>query len=296
MSDEAALLAAIAAHPDEDTPRLMYADWLDEHGQGVRAEFIRVQIEVSHIEQLPRIELNRYVGLFRRQQELLDNHRAELLGPLARLAAGVRVEFSRGFLGEVMLSAFHFNQYRHLLAGVQPLPRITVEGPVGVVRSFLGFAVPHATADAQLELVTAIRTLPDAEEDDWPANLQYAAFDAQTWPRLDTLDVSGCHLGDSGLAMLFWSSYPALIDLDLSGNDLSDGAVESLLSTALPKQLKRLILGGNDITDVGAVALANRWPTGADDRLETLNLRFSPIGQAGHAALLRRFGGRLELF
>ncbi|MDY3560832.1 TIGR02996 domain-containing protein [Gemmata sp. JC673] len=41
--DEAALLAAIGAHPDEDTPRLVYADWLDEHGRPERAEFIRLQ-------------------------------------------------------------------------------------------------------------------------------------------------------------------------------------------------------------------------------------------------------------
>ena len=47
MSDEAALLAAILAHPDEDTPRLMFADWLDEHGQPERAEFIRVQCELA---------------------------------------------------------------------------------------------------------------------------------------------------------------------------------------------------------------------------------------------------------
>jgi uncharacterized protein (TIGR02996 family) len=43
MSDESALLAAILAHPDEDTPRLMYADWLQENGQPERAEFIRLQ-------------------------------------------------------------------------------------------------------------------------------------------------------------------------------------------------------------------------------------------------------------
>jgi uncharacterized protein (TIGR02996 family) len=45
VSDRAALLAAICAHPDEDTPRLVYADWLDEHGQGKRAAHIRAQIE-----------------------------------------------------------------------------------------------------------------------------------------------------------------------------------------------------------------------------------------------------------
>jgi uncharacterized protein (TIGR02996 family) len=39
------LLAAIIAHPDEDTPRLMYADWLQEHGDPDRAAFIRLHIE-----------------------------------------------------------------------------------------------------------------------------------------------------------------------------------------------------------------------------------------------------------
>lgn len=32
MSDRAALLAAIKAFPEEDTPRLVFADWLDENG------------------------------------------------------------------------------------------------------------------------------------------------------------------------------------------------------------------------------------------------------------------------
>src|SRR5438093_1495473 len=51
MSDttRSALLAAICAHPDEDTPRLVYADWLDEHGEHDRAEFIRVQCELTRL-------------------------------------------------------------------------------------------------------------------------------------------------------------------------------------------------------------------------------------------------------
>ena len=40
-------LEAICATPQDDTPRLVYADWLDEHGDPARAEFIRVQVELA---------------------------------------------------------------------------------------------------------------------------------------------------------------------------------------------------------------------------------------------------------
>ncbi len=40
----AALLAAIAADPDEDTPRLAYADLLEEEGEPGRAEFVRAHV------------------------------------------------------------------------------------------------------------------------------------------------------------------------------------------------------------------------------------------------------------
>lgn len=42
-------IADIIAHREDDTPRLIYADWLDDHGQADRAEFIRVQIEVERL-------------------------------------------------------------------------------------------------------------------------------------------------------------------------------------------------------------------------------------------------------
>ncbi len=38
-------LRAIAAEPEEDVHRLVYADWLDEHGEPERAEFTRMQCE-----------------------------------------------------------------------------------------------------------------------------------------------------------------------------------------------------------------------------------------------------------
>ena len=44
-SDGEALFRAICELPGEDTPRLVYADWLEENGQPERAEFIRLQCE-----------------------------------------------------------------------------------------------------------------------------------------------------------------------------------------------------------------------------------------------------------
>lgn len=41
--DEAAFLTAIVANPHDDTARLVYADWLDEHGQADRAAEIRLE-------------------------------------------------------------------------------------------------------------------------------------------------------------------------------------------------------------------------------------------------------------
>ncbi|AWM36595.1 hypothetical protein GobsT_55900 [Gemmata obscuriglobus] len=47
MSDRDALLSAICAQPDEDTPRLVFADYLEEHDEAARAAFIRDQIRLA---------------------------------------------------------------------------------------------------------------------------------------------------------------------------------------------------------------------------------------------------------
>jgi uncharacterized protein (TIGR02996 family) len=47
MNDHDALLRAICENPREDTPRLAFADWLDENGQPERAAFIRTDIAMS---------------------------------------------------------------------------------------------------------------------------------------------------------------------------------------------------------------------------------------------------------
>lgn len=50
MSTRDELLRTIIEFPDDDTPRLVFADWLDEHGDPERAEFIRVQCELARLQ------------------------------------------------------------------------------------------------------------------------------------------------------------------------------------------------------------------------------------------------------
>ena len=292
MSDEAALLTAIAAHPDEDTPRLMYADWLDENGRPIRAEFIRVQIDIARKDHLPRAILNRYVDLFKRNQELIDDHRGELLGPLAALPAEARAEFRRGFVASIEVTVRDFLAHSALINGYQPLPRVCVNGVVGRLIDFL-----HNPHTGCVTHINGYSERPDDVPPRYPPDEELDLIDAvERLSRLEVLSLEGCGIDDLHCDLAYNFSVPYLRDLDLSNNLITDGGVSDLLSTDLPQQLTRLILGGNDITDAGAVALAERWPTGDGDRLVHLNLRFTNIGPTGQAALLRRFGGRVDLF
>ena len=71
MCDRLAFLHAIRANPYDDTARLVFADWLDDHDDP-QGEFIRVQIELEPMRY--RIDNPRAVELHRREDELLRAH------------------------------------------------------------------------------------------------------------------------------------------------------------------------------------------------------------------------------
>lgn len=77
MPSHDAFLKEITANPEDLTPRLVYADWLDEQGDP-RGEFIRVQCELARLDETDE----RYPDLLFRERELLAEHRLEWLKPL----------------------------------------------------------------------------------------------------------------------------------------------------------------------------------------------------------------------
>lgn len=96
--NEAELLAEVLARPDDDAPRLMYADWLEERADP-RGEYIRVQCERSALAHSDA----RREALLKREHELFAQHGrqwAAELGPAVQW-----LEFRRGFVEALGTSA-----------------------------------------------------------------------------------------------------------------------------------------------------------------------------------------------
>jgi uncharacterized protein (TIGR02996 family) len=50
-SEQESLLANIIAKPDDDLPRLVYSDWLKDHGEEICSEFIRLQVTLASMKE-----------------------------------------------------------------------------------------------------------------------------------------------------------------------------------------------------------------------------------------------------
>jgi uncharacterized protein (TIGR02996 family) len=96
MIDNDPFLPALLEEPDNDTLRLIYADWLDDQGQA-RGEFIRIQCAKAKAADddpcLPIWEA--------RERELLTTHEVDWVRPLRHLIDAW--EFRRGFVEKVTM-------------------------------------------------------------------------------------------------------------------------------------------------------------------------------------------------
>ncbi len=118
MSLADAFLRDILDNPDDDVPRLVFADWLDDHGDPDRAEFIRVQCALPH---LP-VEDDRRWELMARERHLILRHGKGWAGPLRWLVK--RWQFRRGFVGGVALRAADFLRHAEQLFRLSPISHV----------------------------------------------------------------------------------------------------------------------------------------------------------------------------
>src|SRR5918994_3068406 len=119
MTDRDAFLQAICVAPDDDTPRLVFADWLDEHGDAKRAEFIRASCELEQVEEFGP----RWRALCERTRKLLDPNRAKWSQELADRKL-LHVEFRRGFVDGVTIYSKRFVTDAAKLMALAPIQRL----------------------------------------------------------------------------------------------------------------------------------------------------------------------------
>ena len=110
FSDRQALLDAVRANPDDDTPRLVYADWLDEFAGSLpaderepvagQAEYLRLHARLAAIPE----GLVDHIALKAQAAELEGRHRAVLLAAVPAFARGW-VRFDRGLPTHLDLTA-----------------------------------------------------------------------------------------------------------------------------------------------------------------------------------------------
>jgi uncharacterized protein (TIGR02996 family) len=104
MNQQEAILSAVCERPDDDAPRLVFADWLEDNGDPQRAEFIRAQIELARLSSADE----RRVTLLARERQLWDEIGERLMAELPDVpgldwgaADDEAIPFERGFAARV---------------------------------------------------------------------------------------------------------------------------------------------------------------------------------------------------
>jgi uncharacterized protein (TIGR02996 family) len=266
MTQEEAFIQSILDEPADESLRLIFADWLEEHGRGRHAEFIRLQITRAR---LPLDDPQR-VALYRREERLLFDNPNDWLGPLARWLS--LWHFRRGFLERARVPAHILVTHDAHLFALGPLHVLTVEGP-----GSLAEAIANCRCLGRVAILH-LRLSPLSEEG--ASSLAAPGI----LSNLTMLHLTGSQMNSLGLAaLLSGAPFTRLTHLSLSHNFIDDPGAEVLATTVNLPRLLKLDLTGNRIGPAGIAALA-RSPALA--RLEILGLQNNPLGDEGARALV----------
>jgi uncharacterized protein (TIGR02996 family) len=299
MADHAAFLAAIRAEPDDDTHRLVYADWLEENGHPARAEFIRVQCELAR----GTASRERQRELVGREQALRCKHEAAWLAPLRELGLVERAEFERG-LATVRLASERFldpdfedrapEAFRR--AGVigltfqwpedrpsEALARSAVLAEFAFLQVYQdSFVRSLAASLAASPHLSGLRGLGVGSQHLEQGSLQVLASSPHL-QNLTHLDAGGLFFFDRGdmEAVTAPGVFSRLTSLTLNWASFDADLWPHLLGASYFPQLMRLDLGSWRLGDEGARAFATVAPKG----LRRLGLGHTGIRSGGARAL-----------
>jgi uncharacterized protein (TIGR02996 family) len=294
MTDGDALYQAILDAPDDDAPRLVWADWLEEHGDADRAEFVRLQCEWANLDpgdpKKPRVA--------KRCDELLSRHRSHwgtglgMYGAEPRFWRGLpdwfdvltddcieRIEELRRRVPAQCIK-LRLGSFREELKNWPGLDTIRC---LWLCERIPDPWYPHTSArgwvwliqSPRLRALRAFRAVLD-----FTSAGVISAISGTDWPHLRELTLTVNHC-DPGRPPAAWGDlpdaawFPALRFLDIRDCGLTDDVVVRLLTGCGPLALTYLDLRGNSVTPRGIRRLTS---SGALRHLR--QLRTTPSGLA----------------
>jgi uncharacterized protein (TIGR02996 family) len=188
--DEAALLKAVIEQPDDDAPRLAYADWCDRR-RDPRGRFIRVQLELAKVEF--DLESPKRQQLEDESMTLLEDHGLEWMPN--KHPHVFKWKMHRGFVAGITVTATSFLHYFSELSALYPIQFVTVQDLAHRARTVL--TSPH------LRMLSSLSVTRGGITDDDLRAFSQSPFVANLW----WLDLSDNQIGQEGVEALITSPF-----------------------------------------------------------------------------------------
>jgi uncharacterized protein (TIGR02996 family) len=299
MGTEKELLAAIVRAPDDDAPRLVYADWLQERGDP-RGELIQLQCEAAR---LPIADPRRR-KIRIRENQLLEAHADDWKAPLKGLPVS-ELAYERGFIESCVINGGTAASVAALAERVPTLRSVRMLGDRRLVKDLLAsslslrnLTVPQSYVGAPLSPEAMARTIAEA-----PGaaslrvlSLSHQVFDAAALrvlcksPHLvglEELDLSNNPLGAEGGTVLAEASFTGVRALLLWRTGLDVAGVRSLAASQKLTRVVTLHVGWNQLGEEGVAALADSPLSASVEDLDLRNCRINARALARALALPR---------
>jgi uncharacterized protein (TIGR02996 family) len=237
------LYSAILANPEDDAPRLIYADWLEENGEEERAKFIRAQISIARNEGSVNVHLKTeasYWAKFRRVHTTSVNPLIRI-NPLEELRDFTATLIKRGFEDAICID------YAPVFRGVvkkilDQLPSLPVQSLqcINAARHDFRHVLAHSSISRirhlhimprmdSVALCSLLRNTPlqhlrtlsilNTEFDD--DNLRELSG-IHSIQNLTRLNVSCCHIVNGLTDLVFSRSWPHLQEICVRSNSIDN--------------------------------------------------------------------------
>jgi uncharacterized protein (TIGR02996 family) len=228
LDEREALVLAVFAQPDDDLPRLVYADWLEEHGEATFAEIIRVQCALAHDtasatlhsryaeltrHETPHWRATRYRGFHDFDEVTLTKADIEDAEAFRRLALTKHPEYYR--LTSLKITG-------GLLASSKPITTLLTSPVLANVK--------------KLDLSGELVDLPHDDHPDWD----------QATPRMMDFELQPVITLQAVEALVGMRECRRLTHLDLRNNNLDNDAARAIVRSTNLIRIQRLELYDNN--------------------------------------------------